>query len=188
MTGRLIQTAFAPALTPLFEPVLSHSTNRLRPGRKAHAAVRRAQAYINQEYGWVVDIDLEQSLDRVNHDHPIARAARPVKDRQALKLIRSYHESGLMLNEVKIEVRQAAPEGGPISPPLAGNRLDDLDQELEKRAHPLMPYADDANIHINTQRAGAPLLAGIGRPLKRKPSLKANANKRGVDRPRSGSS
>ena len=59
---RLIQQALAQALTPLFEPVFSDSSYGFRPGRCAHDAVRQAQAYINEGYGWVVDIDSREVL------------------------------------------------------------------------------------------------------------------------------
>ena len=180
---RLIQQALAQALTPLFEPVFSDSSYGFRSGRRAHDAVRRAQAYINEGYGWVVDIDLEKFFDRVNHDKLMARVARVVKDRRVLALIRKYLESGVMVNGVKVEVREGTPQGGPISPLLANIMLDDLDKELEKRGHRFVRYADDCNIYVRSKRAGERLLAGIGRFLERKLRLRVNAKKSGVDRP-----
>jgi group II intron reverse transcriptase/maturase len=183
VTDRFIQQALAQVLTPLYEPVFSDSSYGFRPGRKAHDAVRRAQAYINEGYGWVVDIDLEKFFDRVNHDKLMARVARMVRDRRVLKLIRKYLESGVMVNGVKVEVREGTPQGGPLSPLLANIMLDDLDKELEKRGHRFVRYADDCNIYVRSRRAGERLLVGIGRFLERKLSLKVNAKKSGVDRP-----
>jgi RNA-directed DNA polymerase len=180
---RLIQQALAQVLTPLFEPGFSDSSYGFRPGRKAHDAVRRAQAYINEGYGWVVDIDLEKFFDRVNHDKLMARVARVVKDRRVLKLIRKYLESGVMVNGVVVEIREGTPQGGPLSPLLANIMLDDLDKELEKRGHRFVRYADDCNIYVRSKRAGERLLAGIGRFLERKLRLRVNAKKSGVDRP-----
>ena len=180
---RFIQQALAQVLTPLYEPAFSDSSYGFRPGRKAHDAVRQAQAYINEGYGWVVDIDLEKFFDRVNHDKLMARVARVVKDRRVLKLIRKYLESGVMVNGVKVEMREGTPQGGPISPLLANIMLDDLDKELEKRGHRFVRYADDCNIYVKSRRAGERLLVGIGRFLERKLRLKVNAKKSGVDRP-----
>jgi group II intron reverse transcriptase/maturase len=180
---RFIQQALAQVLTPLFEPVFSDSSYGFRPGRRAHDAVRRAQAYINEGYGWVVDIDLEKFFDRVNHDKLMARVARVVKDRRVLKLIRKYLESGVMVNGVVVEMREGTPQGGPLSPLLANIMLDDLDKELEKRGHRFVRYADDCNIYVRSRRAGERLLAGIGRFLERKLRLRVNAKKSGVDRP-----
>jgi len=183
VTDRLIQQALAQVLTSLFEPFFSDSSYGFRSGRRAHDAVRRAQAYINEGYGWVVDIDLEKFFDRVNHDKLMARVARVVKDRRVLKLIRRYLESGVMVNGVKVEVWEGTPQGGPVSPLLANIMLDDLDKELEKRGHRFVRYADDCNIYVKSRRAGERLLVGIGRFLERKLSLKVNVKKSGADRP-----
>src|SRR6266496_4193821 len=46
VVDRLIQQALHQALQPLFEPTFSEHSYGFRPGRGAHQAVRRAQAYI----------------------------------------------------------------------------------------------------------------------------------------------
>jgi len=130
-----------------------------------------------------VDIDLEKFFDRVNHDNLMARVARVVRDRRVLKLIRRYLESGVMVNGVKVEVREGSPQGGPLSPLLANIMLDDLDKVLERRGHRFVRYADDCNIYVSSKRAGERLLAGIGRFLERKLGLRVNAMMSGVDRP-----
>ena len=62
-----------------------------------------------------MDIDLEKFFDRVNHDMLMARVARVVKDKQVLKLIRSYLESGVMVNGVVTETEEGTPQGGPMT-------------------------------------------------------------------------
>ena len=47
-----------------------------RPGRSAHDAVLKAREYVACGKRWVVDMDLEQFFDRVNHDVLMARVAR----------------------------------------------------------------------------------------------------------------
>jgi group II intron reverse transcriptase/maturase len=140
---RLLQQAIAQVLTPLFEAVFPPHSYGFRPGRSAHDAVRQAQAYVAEGYGWVVDIDLEKFFDRVNHDKLMARVARVVKDKRVLKLIRAYLESGVMLNGVVMETEAGTPQGGPLSPLLSNIMLDDLDKELEQRGHRFVRYADD---------------------------------------------
>jgi group II intron reverse transcriptase/maturase len=179
---RLIQQALAQALTPLFEPRFSAHSYGFRPGKSAHQAVTAAQAYLQEGYDWVVDIDLEKFFDRVNHDMLMARVARVVKDKRVLRLIRRYLESGVMVNGVVLETEEGTPQGGPLSPLLANILLDDLDQELERRGHRFVRYADDCNIYVQTQRAGERVLASIRQFLEQKLKLKVNEKKSAVAR------
>jgi group II intron reverse transcriptase/maturase len=179
---RLIQQAIAQVLTAMFEQVFSPHSYGFRPGRNAHQAVQQAQAYIREGYDWVVDIDLEKFFDRVNHDMLMARVARVVKDKRVLKLIRAYLESGVMLNGVVMETEEGTPQGGPLSPLLSNIMLNDLDQELEKRGHKFVRYADDCNIYVKTPRAGERVLEGVKQYLEKKLKLKVNPKKSKVEK------
>jgi group II intron reverse transcriptase/maturase len=179
---RFIQQAIAQALTPLFEPQFSPHSYGFRPGRSAHDAMRQAQAYVQEGYDWVVDIDVERFFDRVNHDMLMARVARVVKDKRVLKLIRAYLESGVMVNGVVVDREEGTPQGGPLSPLLSNIMLDDLDKELEKRGHKFVRYADDCNIYAKTQRAGGRVMGSAVQFLEGKLKLRVNRQKSKVDR------
>ncbi len=183
VVDRFIQQAVAQVLTRLFEPTFSAHSYGFRPKRRAHGAVRAAQAYIRDGYDWVVDIDLDRYFDRVNHDKLMARVARVVKDKRVLRLIRAYLESGVMVNGVVMDTEEGTPQGGPLSPLLANIMLDDLDKELEKRGHRFVRYADDCNIYVKSPRAGERVLANVRRFLEQKLKLKVNEKKSKVDRP-----
>ena len=127
-----------------------------RPGRRAHQALRDAQRYIQDGRRWVVDVDLEQFFDRVNHDVLMGKLAKRIADRRLLKLIRRYLEAGIMAHGVVVERYEGTPQGGPLSPLLANVLLDEVDKELEKRGHAFVRYADDCNVYV---RRGAPVSA-----------------------------
>ena len=179
---RFLQQAIAQALTPLFEPLFSTQSYGFRPGRSAHQAVKQAQEYVQAGYEWVVDIDLEKFFDRVNHDMLMARVARVVKDKQVLKLIRAYLNSGVMVNGVVLDTAEGTPQGGPLSPLLSNIMLDDLDKELERRGHKFVRYADDCNIYVRTQRAGERVMESVKTFLEKKLKLKVNPKKSKVER------
>lgn len=180
---RLIQQALAQVLGKLFEPHFSDASYGFRPGRSAHQAVRKARDFLRNGLRWVVDVDLAQFFDRVNHDKLMARVARRVKDKRVLKLIRKYLESGVMLKGVCVKTEEGTPQGGPLSPLLANILLDDLDKELERRGHAFVRYADDCNIYVGSRRAGERVKQSVTRFLRERLSLEVNEAKSAVDRP-----
>ena len=183
VVDRFIQQAVRQVMTPEWERVFSPHSYGFRPGRGAHEAVREAQGYVREGYGWVVDIDLDKLFDRVNHDKLMVRVARVVKDGRVQALIRKYLESGVMVNGVVMDTEEGTPQGGPLSPLLANIILDDLDKELEKRGHRFVRYADDCNIYVRSRRAGERVKRSIRRFLEEKLSLRVNEGKSAVDRP-----
>jgi group II intron reverse transcriptase/maturase len=167
-------------LTPIFDPTFSSSSYGFRPGKSAHQALKAARKYVSDGKTWVVDIDLEQFFDRVNHDLLMGRVARKIKDKRVLKLIRAYLNAGVMDNGVKVRSEVGTPQGGPLSPLLANILLDDLDKELEKRGHSFCRYADDCNIYVASQRAGERVMASVTDFVEHKLKLQVNQKKSAV--------
>ena len=180
---RLIQQATLQVLTPIFDSSFSAHSFGFRPNKRGHDAVRQAQRFIQEGYRFVVDIDLAQFFDRVNHDILMSRVARRIKDKRVLKLIRSYLKAGVMLGGICIVTEEGTPQGGPLSPLLANIILDDLDKELERRSLRFCRYADDCNVYVKTKRAGERVKQSVTRFLERKLKLKVNEEKSAVDRP-----
>ncbi len=151
----------AQILNEVFDHGFSDASFGFRPKRSAHQAIKAARGYIEEGYDWVVDIDIEQFFDRVNHDKLMSLIARKVADTRVLYLIRSYLESGVMAGGVKVKSQEGTPQGGPLSPLLANIMLDELDKELKRRGHRFCRYADDVNVYVRSKKAAERVLRGI---------------------------
>ena len=174
---RLIQQAVAQVLTPIFDPDFSASSFGFRPGRSAHHAVYKAREYIRQGYRIAVDMDLSKFFDTVNHDILMQRVARKVCDKRVLCLIGKYLRAGVTVQGRLQETRLGVPQGGPLSPLLANIVLDDLDQELEKRGHRFVRYADDFIVLVKSRQAGERVMGSLKRFLERVLKLRINQEK-----------
>jgi RNA-directed DNA polymerase len=181
---RFIQQAVMQVLQADWDPTFSETSFGFRPGRSAHQAVERAQAYIAAGHAVVVDIDLEKFFDRVNHDILMGLVAKRVADKRILKLIRGFLTAGVMEGGLVGPTEEGTPQGGPLSPLLSNLMLDVLDKELEKRGHRFVRYADDCNIYVRSQRAGERVMAGIEKFLAKRLKLKVNKAKSTVAKPR----
>lgn len=180
---RLVQQAILQVLQKQWDPTFSEHSYGFRPHRDAHQAVARAQEIVAQGYGWVVDIDLEQFFDRVNHDRLMARVAERESDKRLLKLIRAFLNAGILEDGLVRPTEEGTPQGSPLSPLLSNLVLDELDRELEKRGLPFVRYADDSNIYVRSERAGQRVMKSISDFLTRKLRLKVNATKSAVAKP-----
>jgi RNA-directed DNA polymerase len=180
---RFIQQAVMQALQADWDPTFSEASFGFRPGRSAHQAVARAQTYIASGYGVVVDLDVEKFFDRVNHDILMGLVAKRVADKCLLKLIRGFLTAGVLEGGLVGPTEEGTPQGGPLSPLLSNLMLDVLDQELEKRGHRFVRYADDCNIYVRSQQAGERVMAGIERFLAKRLKLKVNRAKSAVAKP-----
>lgn len=183
VVDRLIQQAVLQVLQPEWDATFSDFSYGFRPDRSAHDAVLRAQGYLRQEYGWVVDIDLEEFFDRVNHDKLLSLVSLRIADGRVTTLVRRYLKSGVLIGEVYHDTPEGTPQGGPLSPLLANLLLDQLDKELEHRGLHFVRYADDCNIYVTSARSGRRVMASVTRYLQRKLKLLVNETKSIVDRP-----
>lgn len=180
---RTIQQAIAQPISDIYEKLFSEYSYGFRPGRSCHDAIKQALEYLNDGDDWVIDIDIEQFFDKVNHDKLIQILREQVNDSATLNLIRKYLRAGVMENGLEKATKTGVPQGGPLSVILSNIYLDKLDKELEERGLRFTRYADDVLIFTRSEMSANRVMKSISDWLEKKLFLKVNATKTKVVRP-----
>jgi RNA-directed DNA polymerase len=184
VVDRVVQQAVLQILEPIFEPTFHTSSHGFRPNRGAHTAIAEAKGYLEAGYQTVVDFDLAKFFDRVHHQRLLARIAQRVTDQRMITLVRRMLTASVVMPDgTKVPVEEGTPQGGPLSPMLSNIVLDELDQELARRGHRFVRYADDANIFVRSKRAGHRVMTSIRGFLEKRMRLQVNEEKSGVRKP-----
>lgn len=150
---RVVQQALRMVIEPIFEAKFLPCSFGFRPGRGAHDAIGQVTAYLREGFQHVVDCDIVGYFDHIPHDRLIEAVAEEISDGTVIKLIKMILESGIMESGVWYETEEGTPQGGVISPLLANIYLHPLDEEMTKRGHRMVRYADDFIILCGSQRA-----------------------------------
>ncbi len=140
---RIVQTAVAKVLEPIFEAKFSERSHGFRPGRGCQTALAQVDRAVQAGYEWVVDADIERFFDTVDHEKLIEAVNEEVADGSVLRLVRTFLEAGVLDGSTRIEVEEGTPQGGPLSPLLANLYLHPLDTALEAHGYEFVRYADD---------------------------------------------
>lgn len=144
MEERALQALAKLALEPEWEARFEAHSYGFRPGRSAHDAISAIFIAINQKAKYVLDADIAQCFDQINHQELLRKLNTfPTLRRQ----IKAWLESGVMEKSELFETVKGTPQGGVISPLLANIALHGMAEQLknlqgEKDAI-LIKYADD---------------------------------------------
>lgn len=157
---RVIQQSARNVLEPIFEPKFLDCSFGFRPERSAHMAIKRIKHFLEEGYVWVVDADILGYFDNISQEKLIDEVAKEVSDGSMLKLIRSFLQSGVMVNGAFELTDKGTPQGGVISPLLANVYLHPFDEAMTARGYRLVRYADDWLILCKSEKSAQRALKG----------------------------
>jgi group II intron reverse transcriptase/maturase len=154
-----------------------------RPNKDAHQCIQQSQKYIHEGCQHIVDIDLKNFFDEVDHCLLLQLLYAKVKCPITLRLIRKWLRVPILVNGKLTKRRKGLPQGSPLSPLLSNIMLHELDKELEKRGCKYVRYADDFSIYTKTKGEAKKIGNEIFLFLKNKLKLPINREKSGISKP-----
>ena len=121
--------------------------------------------HARQGYRWVVDADIEQFFDTLDHQQLMAALRRRISDGEMLRLIYRWLKAGYLLDGEYHDTDQGSPQGGVLSPLLANVYLHALRpgaaEPRSRSSGGLTRYADDFVIQCGTAEHAARALEWV---------------------------
>jgi RNA-directed DNA polymerase len=150
---RVVQAACKLLLEPIFEADFEGCSFGFRPEKGALDALEAVYQTSRQGYRWVVDADIQQCFDTLDHQTLMAALRRRISDGEVLRLIYRWLKAGYLWEGQYHGTDQGSPQGGVLSPLLANVYLHGFDQaQRTQKAFigRLTRYADDFVIQCGT--------------------------------------
>ena len=183
VVDRVLQQAASQVIAPKFELEFKDHSYGFRPKKNAHQAVLQSQEYINEGYQHIVDIDLKNFFDEVEHYIILQLIYRKVKCPTTLRLIRLWLRAPMQIDGKLAKRRKGIPQGSPLSPLLSNIMLHELDRELERRGMKYVRYADDFSIYTKSKGQARKIGNSVYEFLMDKLKLPINRSKSGIRKP-----
>ncbi|MHB1404831.1 MAG: reverse transcriptase domain-containing protein [Desulfitobacteriaceae bacterium] len=108
LVERVCQQAVLQVLQPTFEEIFFEGSYGFRPGRSTHTAKEGILKYKKAGYRYVVDLDISNFFNEVDHTILMKLVREVVKDRRVLGLIRGWLTDGVM-EEGKVRYETSEP-------------------------------------------------------------------------------
>lgn len=149
---RVIQTSLRNAIEPIFERKFAACSYGFRPGRGTKDALREVARGLKAGRTWVVDVDIEQYFESIEHERLVDEVATEIADGSVLQLIRQYLAQDVMDSTRRWQPEKGTPQGAVISPLLANIYLHPVDTAMLADGYQIIRYADDMVVLCTTQQ------------------------------------
>lgn len=176
LEDKIVQGAVAEVLNAVYEADFLDLSHGFRPRRNAHGALAQLEkAVMTERVNWVLDADIKQFFDSMDHGWLLRMLEHRIGDRRLLRLIEQWLEVGMFNSEHAHAMAQGTPQGAGISPLLANVFLHyALDLWVEQWRHrnargPMraVRYADDVVFTFQYRADAEAFNQALGKRLER---------------------
>lgn len=147
VADRVLQRAVLNVLDDLFERQFLGCSYGYRQGRGLRDAVKAILRHRDQGLVWVLDADIDECFDSLDHGLLLGFLAEEVDDPLVMKLLRGWLQVGRRYRNPD----RGIPLGSPISPLCCNAYLHRLDEVLVRNRWTLVRYADDFIVCCRTE-------------------------------------
>ena len=165
VSDRIAQQVVKTYIEPRLEAIFTDHSYGYRPNKSAHTAVRQVQENV-LKYSWVIDLDIKEFFENVNHELLLKALKKHVCENWILMYIQRWLEAPVQLEDgsIKTTTGKGTPQGGVISPLLANLYMHycvDRWLELYYPKTKMVRYADDLIIHCSSNAQASEVLAAL---------------------------
>jgi RNA-directed DNA polymerase len=140
---RIVQRLVYDALAPIYERKFLDCSYGFREGRSTRDAVAAVIRWRDQGRRWVVDGDIKDCFEKLDHRVLMSLVSQDVRDRRVLQLIAAWLRAQVFNDLSGRDPAAGTFQGGVISPLLANIYLHEFDMAMTKAGLALVRYADD---------------------------------------------
>jgi group II intron reverse transcriptase/maturase len=140
---RVAQRALLNVIGLRLEREMESCSFAYREGRSIFQALARVEQHRDKGLTFVVDADIDDCFDSLDHELLLACLAQYVDEQWVLDLVAGWIKAPVVFRGQRYERERGVPQGAVISPVLCNLFLDELDEALLARRFALVRYADD---------------------------------------------
>ena len=120
LEDKIVQGAVAEVLNAVYEVEFLDMSHGFRPRRNAQGALAQLEkSVMTERVNWVLDADIKQFFDSVDHEWLLRMLEHRIGDRRLLRLIEQWLKVGVGNATHTQTMAQGTPQGAGISPLLA---------------------------------------------------------------------
>ncbi|SKB13797.1 RNA-directed DNA polymerase (Reverse transcriptase) [Planktothrix sp. PCC 11201] len=148
---RIIQHALLNVLAPGVDCKFSRASFGYRPNLSYINAVEQVAQWRDLGYYWVLDADITQFFDNIQHERLLREVRKHIDYPGILCLIKAWISVGVMTKNGLVRAEKGVPQGAVISPLMANIYLDEFDKIIMASDIKLVRYADDFLVLAKTK-------------------------------------